>query len=681
MAPGEVVVGEFRFDIVGPDEKPDKQYRPCTYCSREDGRFDWQWQGLPKLWPLFDLPAVLSDPTKPILVVEGARKAETARELFPDFAATAALFGSKSPEHTDWAPLSGRTVVIWPDNDGPGAVFAAKVAALTVKAGATAVSIVEIPADWPKKWDLRDPLPDGVSDETLVEMLRSARPWAPDLAPIGAKSPSNDSGDTELACSQHTPIGVGDGAGRGKKRVSDQKPVLPDDVARLAALSLPEYEAQRLDAAKRLGWRASALDKIIELERAKSEITVGAAPQPGRKLSLRDPEPWPEAINGALLLDDITQEIKRYVILSENEASATALWVLAAHAFDSFVIYPRLFIRAAERGCGKTTTLEVITPLVPRPLNASSITAAAMYRVIEQARPTLLLDEADTFAKDDEDLRGVLNAGHRRDGVVLRCVEAREGYEVRQFSVWAPAALAAIGHLPATIEDRCIIISLRRKLPDEVVSSLRLDHVGHLERLAREAARWAADNADVLAAADPAIPDGIVNRQSDNWRPLIAVADLVGGRWPTQARNVATEMCRAGGGVKSIRELLLEDLRDLFDTEMPDESYGTRFSAELFAKKPNELFTDEILNALREREDRPWPEFRDGSPITSKQLAGLLRPLGVKVGRTVRRGGKTLKGYQREWLDDAFARYLAPTSVTPQEVTGDTSTSVTPQEV
>jgi putative DNA primase/helicase len=439
------------------------------------------------------------------------------------------------------------------------------------------------------------------------------------------------------------------------------------EISRLAALPALEYDQQREAAAERLRCRKSTLDNLVEIERGKS-VDLNAAPMPGRKLSLPDPEPWADPVVGATLLDDITREIKRYVILSETEASAAALWVIAAHAFDSFVIFPRLFIRAAEKGCGKTTTLEVITPLVPRPLNASSITAAAMYRVIEQARPTLLLDEADTFAKDDEDLRGVLNAGHRRDGVVLRCVETREGYEVRQFSVWAPAALAAIGHLPATIEDRCIIISLRRKLPDEVVSSLRLDRVGRLERLAREAARWAADNADALAAADPEIPDGIVNRQADNWRPLIAVADLAGGRWPAQARNVATEMCRAGGGVKSIRELLLEDLRDLFNREIPDESYGTRFSAEIFAKKPSALFTDEILKGLHERDDRPWPEFRDGSPITSKQLAGLLRPLGVKVGRTVRRGDKTSKGYKREWLEDAFARYVTPISVTPCEL-------------
>jgi hypothetical protein len=420
------------------------------------------------------------------------------------------------------------------------------------------------------------------------------------------------------------------------------------EISRLASLDPLEYDQQREAAAERLGCRKSTLDDLVKTERAKF-ISVGAAGLPGRELALPDPEPWPEPVVGATLLDDIANEIKRYVILLDSQANAVALWALAVHTYNSFVVFPRLFFSAAAPDCGKTTSIEVVSNLVPRPLNLSSITAAAIYRVIEQAHPIFLLDEADTYAKNDEDLRGVLNAGHRRDGAVARCVETTEGYEVRQFSAWAPAALAAIGRLPNTLEDRSIIIRLERKLPGEKVEALRINRTERLKMLAQRAARFALDNATALAEADPEIPQGIENRMADNWRPLLAVADQTGGRWAAIARNVAAEMCRSIRA-QSMRELLLEDLRELFDAPVGSGSLET----------PTELFTEEILKALHDRDDRPWPEFRDDKPITSRQMASLLKPLKVKTSRTVRRGDITAKGYKREWLADAFTRYLGP---------------------
>jgi putative DNA primase/helicase len=431
------------------------------------------------------------------------------------------------------------------------------------------------------------------------------------------------------------------------------------EIVRLAGLSLEQYEQERASVAEKLGYRKSALDKMVEDERAKT-IIVRPGKLPGRELRLKDFEPWPEPVNGSEVLFAIVRDIKSYVVMTENQANAVALWVLATHAFDSFFVFPRLFFSAQAPNCGKTTALEVVTNLVPRALNASSISAAAMYRVIEQVRPSLMLDEADTFMRDNEDLRGVINAGHRRDGAIIRCVETKEDYETREFSAWAPVALAAIGHLPSTIEDRSIIIKLSRKLDSEQIQSLRIDRTDNLAIHARCAARWAQNNADTLAVADPEIPSGIINRTADNWRPLLAVADAAGGIWPAMVRDVAVDLCGAGGP-KSIAELLLADLCELFETDLVEiEKYPNRFTAELNACKPTELFTREIMKALHDRDDRSWSEFgKDRKPITPPQLANLLRKLGVKkVGLTVRRGDETAKGYKREWLDEAFTRYL-----------------------
>jgi len=375
-------------------------------------------------------------------------------------------------------------------------------------------------------------------------------------------------------------------------------------------------------AAEKLGCRVPTLRAAVKTARGKGESARGQ----GRPLHLPEPELWLDPVEGAALLDELAEAIRRYVVLYPHQADAVALWVLAAHAFDVWVIFPRLFVTAPEKQCGKTTLLDVLSRLVPRPLVASGITAAALFRTIEAARPTLLLDEADAYARDNEDLRAMLDAGHRRDGAVIRTVG--DNHEPRQFSAWAPVALAAIGHLHSTIEDRSIIVRLRRRRPDERVESLRLDRAGVLDQLASKAARWAADHGGSLVTADTATPTGIYNRAADNWRPLVAVADLARGAWPKRACHAAVTLTRedADDG-ETVRTMLLADLRKLFASE----ASGV-------------LFTAEILKALHARDDRPWPEYRSGRPITARQIAALLRPLGIATNQTIRRGAERGKG-------------------------------------
>jgi len=432
-----------------------------------------------------------------------------------------------------------------------------------------------------------------------------------------------------------------------------QEPIVPDpddkaEIARLAQLPVLEYEREREAAAERLGCRVSILDRLVAQARGVSP-PGGDTGGRGQPLVFEEIEPWSEPVDGARLLDDIVVEIRRYVVLSTPAAYAVALWVPIVYAFERFIIFPRLFITAPEKGCGKTTLLDVIARLVPRPLMASNTTAAALFRSIEAARPTLLLDEADTYMRHNEDLRGVVDAGHHRNGAVIRTVG--DDHEPRKFSVWAPLVIAAIRHLRGTIEDRSIKIPMRRRRLDEKVSSLRLDGASKLDELARQAARWAKDNADVLGEADPAMPDTIYNRVADNWRPLFAMAELAGGEWPDRARQAAIKLSGVGDDAESTGVQLLGDLRDLF--------YQGGAPQEV-------LFTAEILEALNEDETRPWSEWKNGKPMTALQLAAQLKSFEISP-RTVRREDKIGKGYKHEHFGDAFARYLPPRSVTPSQ--------------
>jgi len=245
-------------------------------------------------------------------------------------------------------------------------------------------------------------------------------------------------------------------------------------------------------------------------------------------------------------------------------------------------------------------------------------------------------------------LRGVVDAGHQRNGAVIRTVG--DEHEPRRFSVWAALIIAAIRNLPGTIEDRSIKIPMRRRRADEQVASFRPDRTDKLDQLARRIARWARDNGDALAEPDPAMPATIYNRAADNWRPLLAIAELAGGDWPDRGRQAAVELSAAANDAVSSGLLLLGDIRELFYRDPP----------------PEVLFTHEILDGLQHDENRPWPEWKNGKPITSRQLAALLKPYGIKP-KTVRRGTKTDKGYRHDWFEDAFARYLAPRSVTTSQ--------------
>ncbi len=421
-------------------------------------------------------------------------------------------------------------------------------------------------------------------------------------------------------------------------------PVTPPDVdqvfehelARLAALQPLQYERERKAAAELLEIRAGVLDKIVKARR--SEGKEGG-------LFLEDPDPWPDDVNGAELLDEITAAVRRHVSLPAGASEAVALWILHSHAHEASEVSPILAVTSPTPECGKTTQLTFLQGTVRRPLPASNITAAALFRAVEKYEPTLLIDEADTFLRDSDDLRGVLNSGHARAGAyVIRTVG--DQHEPTIFRTWAPKAIALIGKLPPTLASRSIHVELKRLAPGESVEPLRLHRVDLLEPLQRKASRWAADALADLRGYEPELPPELYGRAADNWRALLSIADKAGGEWPDRARTAAVTLS-AARSEQTAGVLLLEDLR------------------RLFSERGDRLSTSEILEALNGMDDRPWPEWSRGKELTSRGLGKLLYPFGV-TSRTVRLGTGTAKGFQLEQLEDAFRRYLPPSvTVTP----------------
>jgi hypothetical protein len=235
--------------------------------------------------------------------------------------------------------------------------------------------------------------------------------------------------------------------------------------------------------------------------------------------------------------------------------------------YDLFQCTPRLAITSPTKGCGKTLVPDVVRTLSQRAFSAANATAPVIFRLVETCRPTLLIDEADTFLPENEELRGILDSGHRIGGRVARTVG--DDHKPRAFSTHAPCAIALIGKLPSTLDDRSVHISMKRKTADEKVASFRLGRTPDLDDLARKAARWAADNTEALRGSDPKMPLGVENRAADNWEPLFAIADLVGGKWPEAVRKIAGDACGSKeDDSQNIR--LLADIRDVIETNEED---------------------------------------------------------------------------------------------------------------
>jgi putative DNA primase/helicase len=407
-----------------------------------------------------------------------------------------------------------------------------------------------------------------------------------------------------------------------------------DEIKRLAVLSPVEYEQQRRDAAEQLGMRASILDKLVRAERPDDDNKQGGA------ISFPEPESWPEPVNGAVLLDEIANAICGYVVMSDAARDTTALWSLHSYLLDQSLVTPRLAISSPEKRCGKTTLLDVLGRLVLKPLPTANVTPAAIFRVVEGHRPSLLIDEADTFLKGknaSDELRGVVNSGHRKGGSVLRTVG--DDHEPRSFSTYAACAIALIGRLPETLHDRSVVVSLKRRLPTEAIKPFRPDRAGQLDVLARRAVRWVADNGDRIADADPEMPEGVFNREADNWRPLLAIADAAGDEWPERARD-ALKAAHAADDDEDRLAMLLADIKN-----------------EFAARKTDQLPSASLVAALVEIEGRPWAEYRKGKPLTQNQLARALKPIGI-VPENIRVGDKVPKGYLLARFEEAFARYL-----------------------
>lgn len=442
---------------------------------------------------------------------------------------------------------------------------------------------------------------------------------------------------------------------RSIQPVIDDKASAPldDEIYHLAQLSELEYEQLRTTKAQTLSVRATVLDKLVKAKRKELHE------QKDTDDFFEQIEPWDHPVNGHDLLNNIEHIIDQHIACEPHTRIATVLWIVYTWAIDNMQIAPIACITAPEKRCGKTQLLTVIGDLCYKPLPTSNITSAALYRSIEEWSPTLLIDEADSFLKDNEDLRGVINAGHsRKNAYVIRC--DGDDNKPTRFNVWCAKAISGIGHLPETIKDRSIILELRRKLPNEKKQRLRHADQSQWLKIKRQCLRWVQDHIQQIRTIRPQLPEQLNDRAQDNWESLFIIAQVASPHWLDKANHAAMTINGVDVDTPSISEQLLTDVRTIFN------DIGEQ-----------KIFSSGLVEALNADAENVWVTWNRGQPITQSQLANRLKQFGIK-SKDVRIGTVVKKGYDLKQFQDAFARYLpksSPSSATPLQVSNSKSVS------
>ena len=601
---GEIAFFVYRFDL--GDGK--KETRPVSYSAAKKL---WIWKLPPTPLPLYWKG---QRDAKKIIIVEGEKCADAAAEMFPDCAVVTSAGGAESAGMSSWAALVGKEVVVLPDHDEPGANYAQDVAGFAFVHHANNIQIADTSAlGWGRGEDIADHKELGAS------IFDALKPWS-----------EFDSSKREKGL-----------------------------VKALASLAPGDYDRIRTEAAKSLGIGVQTLNRLVKALR--SNQPDDDSDDEDEVETLRSTKPCDGTVDAEEVFQEIVGIIKKYVFLDDDAAVTIATWILMSWVNNQLYILPQLLLTSPIKQCGKTTTLSVVQALVNRPLPSGNISAAAVYRAIEEWKPTLLLDEADTYLRKNAELAGVLNSGHTRETAFVTRVTEIDGKQMPvRFSTWAPKIIAGIGVSAAdTTIDRSLIIRLQRKPVDMPRSRLALRFSNDMEPLRSRIARWAVDVKDV--PIDESALNFINNdRARDNWAALLAVALHV-GKVATEGLLAAARAMSDNSDLSSDREGdLLRDLKGVI-AEIATEAYAKRVDLTL-------LPTKALLDKLNKLEDSQWTNFNRGTGLNGHGLAKMLKPFGLAP--TIKKDAgskKTIRGYVAKDFTPVFARYLSdPFSAEPQ---------------
>ncbi len=355
-------------------------------------------------------------------------------------------------------------------------------------------------------------------------------------------------------------------------------------------------------------------------------------------------EPWPEPVNGSELADYINNQLTTYLYLPNCASEVMTMWILHTYNVNLFDFSPRLCIVSPEKRCGKTTVLRMIEHLSYRPINVSNVTTAVLFRAIDAWKPTMLIDEADTFIQNNEELRGIINAGFQKEGKISRIETVGKAHKVKFFACYSPVGIAAIGSLPATILDRGIVITMKRKKRSDKINRLRTrDFKPIAQEICRKCLRFMTDNEQAIAQTHAEIPECFNDRAADAWEALFTIAKAISPEWEKRFTHSALVLSKSTlyDDSVSIGDKLLFDIRNIFIEERIDN-----------------IPSEQLVKRLISLEESPWAEYKNKG-LTTHALASILKRYDIHT-QTPRGYDVRVHRYFAKDFEDAFERYLTP---------------------
>lgn len=552
--------------------------------------------------PLYHLPIA----GEVIYIVEGEKCVHSLLEIGLTATTTG---GATSINQCDLTPLQGKRCIVWRDNDKSGQDWQANLSkaltALDIDYDVIDVDKVQLPTGepMPAKGDCYDLVQayfaDGQDSSGIIEIIQAL--------PLASIEP------TANPLADDDPL----------QELENKKQQLIACIQEMAKLDDIKITLALGEVAKRFG---VSKDKILALVSEQKQGQLVA-----------EIEPYHEPVTHDEIYTALYSLVHEHMAIDEPLKVAFVLWVIFTYLTDISDFAPIAWITAPERQCGKSTLLGLFDRVVNKPMAFNNITQAVLYRVMEQFKPTLLIDEIDTSLKDKNELLGIVNAGYSRHASNVPRMNQDKGGIVEKFDVFGAKVFSGIGEMKGTFASRAIRFELRRKTNSDKVKRFNKRTLPYetTNELQRKVKRWAVDNRQAVQAVETPLLQ-INDRDFDNWEILLQIATVLG------VYDKALQACLIICNRKdepSLNEMLLSDIRDIFNVER--------------------MSSTDLLEKLNFDSEKCWQTLNNGSPLTSHQLAKKLKSFGI-VSKNMRINSIQVKGFDKADFVKTWAQYLPP---------------------